>query len=126
VQSWMPHDRPVPGTRRAAPRGQLADSYPEKASPGLTQARNAACECILAAHHHPWPRVPKRLDKLMAADEPWEVVGGRVVEDRERGANGVAGGYPTSPDPPALRVARQIGLMHERDIWVRPGKDDVS
>jgi hypothetical protein len=31
-----------------------------------------------------------------------------------------------SPAPPALRVARQIELMHERDIWVRPGKDDVS
>ena len=52
-----------------------------------------------------------------------------VVEDRERGASGVAGGlqgYPKSPAPPAFRVARQIEVMLERDIWVRPGKDDVS
>lgn len=35
-------------------------------------------------------------------------------------------GYPKSPAPPALRVARQIEVMLERDIWVRPGKDDVS
>ena len=49
--------------------------------------------------------------------------------DRERGANGVAGGLqgvskiPGSSCPP---VARQIEVMLERDIWVRPGKDDVS
>jgi len=42
---------------------------------------------------------------------------------------GVAGGLqrvskiPSSSRPP---VARQIEVMLERDIWVRPGKDDVS
>jgi hypothetical protein len=51
------------------------------------------------------------------------------VEDRERGANGVAGGLLggiPNPQllPPPGRPAK-IELMHERDIWVRPGKDDV-
>jgi len=54
---------------------------------------------------------------------------GGVVEDRERGAYGVAGGLQEvskipSSSGPAGRPA--IEVMLERDVWVRPGKDDIS
>ena len=56
---------------------------------------------------------------------------GGVVEDRERGANGVAGGLqgvskiPGSSCPP---VARQIEVMLERDIWgaARQGRRQLT
>ncbi len=50
----------------------------------------------------------------------------RTVSVEPTGLAGGLLGDPKSPAPPALRVARHIELMHERDIWVRPGKDDVS
>jgi hypothetical protein len=55
---------------------------------------------------------------------------GGVVEDGERGANGVAGGSLGGIQDPRLLPPcgspGKSGACTERDIWVRAGKDDVG